>query len=139
MAYSQDRVQLKSYLEGGYYNGSVTWLAKTVFADQYGYTTRVVDYKQGTMDYFKNRIYWEMNFEAKWKGFTGFTTLLTVSDPEEFYAYQPLQTEYKIGMNYQYRSIMFTSEHMCTHTTQAFLLGGAYTRFGVRLYFINTK
>ena len=144
-SFAQDKLQLKSYLECGYYSGQLSWkgreinTVKTDLGFGGGYQTEVfiADRQQSTGSFFKRKMYSEMKFIAKWKGFSASTTFLTIIHPNTFYSYQPLQTYYTIGASYTYKFIMFNAEHMCTHSTETFMIGGGYTRVGARLYILN--
>lgn len=122
-AQNNRQITFESYIENGYYN----------------HHTRLMNVSNENILYSLNdKLYNELGFCTKWSGFTAYTTLLTVLHPNSIVRYQPLQTQYDIGMKYAYKRLQFSLHHMCTHSTEYYLLGGGYTKLGVRIYFIKS-
>ena len=137
---SGQKIELSSYLEGGYFSGNLSWNGTkdiiTVTADDQ--TSRVTDIVyQTTGNTYENKVYTEMYFGAKWRGLGVETSLLTVIAPYTPFIYSPLQTNYDIGISYRYKNIEVRASHFCTHSTEFFKVGGGYTKIGARVYFMS--
>ena len=125
---AQDKLQLKSYIECGYYDGNLSWFQseKTrirtpeTMSEEAGEFTISRKFS-GIGTILENRAYTDINFSADWKNFKFNTNFLTIIAPEKINVYQPLQTEYTIGLSYQWKMILLNAEHMCTHSTEKYI------------------
>jgi len=88
-------------------------------------------------DYFRHNLYSNVNMGLEWKNFTLSTNLYTYFVPVTFYRYSPQQSQYDIGLEYQFRNIVFHAEHLCSHSVDKIKYNTTYNRIGIRIHFFN--
>ena len=121
-ATSYCQVQLNSSLEAGYED-------RYVSIYQYSAPTAIA--------HFKNTMFSTLEVSANYKGAVLYTDLKTYIKPYSPVEYQPLQSEYRIGVAYAVKRLELRYEHLCSHSVEMAYFHEGYDRVSVKLHLIN--
>jgi hypothetical protein len=72
-------------------------------------------------------------FDAQWKNIKAYTSNKTYFDKGDKIYFNPLQSEFKIGLSYEYKKILLGAEHMCSHSIDELILNEGYNKIFVRV------
>jgi len=112
------QIKLRSYIDAGYYNGRI----------------RIVDNEKIYQSlWLQNRMYSEVFFGVSLSNLELSTNITTYIQPRTVIRYDPLQSDYKLNISYNIKSIQVHYEHLCTHSTQLVMINGGYDKIGIRL------
>ena len=107
-----------------------------------GYEDRSVSiyttYPSGMIDktpWCISSMYGSLYLDADWKGLSAYTSNKTYFNKQDKYvSFIPLQSEFTIGMKYNYKSIFSIGyEHMCSHAIESVTLNEGYDRIYLRI------
>ena len=116
------QVQINSSLEAGYED-------RYLSIYQYNAPTAIA--------HFKNTMFSTLEVSANYKGVVLYTDLKTYIKPYSPVEYQPLQSEYRIGVAYAVKRLEFRYEHLCSHSIEMAYFHEGYDRVSVKLHLIN--
>lgn len=121
-ASSYCQIQIRSSIEAGYED-------RYLSIYQYNLPTAIA--------YFKNNVFTTFEVSANYKGAVLYTDLKTYIKPLSPVEYQPLQSEYKIGLAYAVKRLEFRYEHLCSHSIDVPYFHEGYDRVSVKFNLIN--
>lgn len=84
-----------------------------------------------------NNFFTTLDASAGYKGFKAYTDIKTNIRPHSPVEYQPLQTQYRIGIRYRYKRVEFRYEHLCSHSIEQKLFHEGYDRVSVKIRLIE--
>ena len=87
--------------------------------------------------HFKNTMFSTLEVSANYRGAVLYSDLKTYIKPLSPVEYQPLQSEYKIGLAYAVKRLEFRYEHLCSHSIDVPYFHEGYDRVSVKLHLIN--
>ncbi|MEK6833770.1 MAG: hypothetical protein AABY32_07035 [Nanoarchaeota archaeon] len=123
---SYGQIKLNSNLETGYESRELGF-----------YDPEYIDYHFSPE--FKNNMYTNLELNSEFKGIIIYTNNKTYFIPRNFFKYEPVLAEYKIGAKYNYKHFTFGYEHMCSHSLERKYFTEGYDRFFVNFKFLNKE
>jgi hypothetical protein len=91
-------------------------------------------------DWLENTAITKISIDCMYKGLTAYTDIKTYIMPNHLLSYKPIQTEYKIGIGYDFQEIpvYIKIEHMCSHSIDTRIFRESYTLITARVILLNT-
>ena len=120
-ASSYCQVGLNSFIETGYEDRSIS-----IYDERY--PTAIARF---------GNMFTSINLSADYKGVVLYSDLKTYIKRYSLIDYQPLQTEYKIGLAYAVNRLEFRYEHLCSHSTEIAYFHEGYDKISVKFHLIN--
>jgi hypothetical protein len=129
VSYSQDRLAFHGSIGYGYSTGRTIIYPNTLMAQQGFFPS-----------YDLNAMYGKLRVSANYKGLSLYTSNKTYFNKDHGLNYvnvyfDPMQSEFEIGVRYGVKKLVFNVNHVCSHTIQAKAFSYSISEFGAEYNF----
>jgi hypothetical protein len=83
--------------------------------------------------WLRNKEFADIHLNAGYKRISVYTDVKTSFNSDTFYEYNPIQAEYKLGINYHIKRFLFNVEHSCSHSIETKAVSYSYDKFSVKI------
>lgn len=88
-----------------------------------------------SLDWLKNVLFTNIPLIFIYKGLSLYGNIKTYFRPEKLFKYNPLQSEYGIGISYETNGVLFSLEHLCSHSIESRVFYNVYDLVSIKIDF----